>query len=80
MPLKDEKDMGTNKEGSGNNDFCINCYKDGSYVEDVTMDEMIEISIGHIKESGILDGQGVDEEQMREFMGSFYPSLKRWQN
>ena len=50
MPLETEEVMGTNKEGSKNTDYCIYCYKEGNFTEDVTMDEMIEISLKHMKE------------------------------
>ena len=41
MPLTDEI-LGTNADGSKNEDYCIYCYKDGKFLQDCTMDEMIE--------------------------------------
>ena len=40
MPLTDEI-LGTNADGSKNEDYCIYCYKDGKFLQDCTMDEMI---------------------------------------
>ena len=41
MPLTDEV-LGTNADGSKNEDYCMYCYKDGKFLQDCTMDEMIE--------------------------------------
>ena len=41
MPLTDEV-LGTNADGSKNEDYCMYCYKDGKFTQDCTMDEMIE--------------------------------------
>ena len=37
-----KEDYGTNKDGSLNPDFCIDCYQNGEYTEpDITLEEMI---------------------------------------
>ena len=41
MPLSHEV-LGTNADGSKNDDYCIYCYKNGKFLQDCTMDEMIE--------------------------------------
>ena len=41
MPLAQEV-LGTNADGSKNEDYCIYCYKDGKFLQDCTMEEMIE--------------------------------------
>ena len=41
MPLTDEV-LGTNADGSKNEDYCMYCYKDGKFLHECTMDEMIE--------------------------------------
>ena len=41
MPLTDDV-LGTNADGSKNEDYCIYCYKDGKFLQECTMDEMIE--------------------------------------
>ena len=39
------EDYGTNKDGSPNDEFCIDCYQNGEYTEpDITLDEMIELA------------------------------------
>ena len=41
MPLTNEV-LGTNADGSKNEDYCMYCYKDGKFLQDCTMEEMIE--------------------------------------
>ena len=41
MPLTKEI-LGTNVDGNKNEDYCMYCYKDGRFLQDCTMDEMIE--------------------------------------
>ncbi|SFI12226.1 Putative zinc ribbon domain-containing protein [Lachnospiraceae bacterium NLAE-zl-G231] len=78
MPLDSKDVCGTNQDGSINEEYCIYCYKDGAFVDDCTMDEMIEGSVRHMKESGMLKEQNKTEEEAREFMYSIFPELKRW--
>ena len=39
MPLTEEV-LGTNADGSKNEDYCMYCYKDGKFLQDCSMDEM----------------------------------------
>ena len=41
MPLTEDV-LGTNADGSKNEDYCMYCYRDGHFLQDCTMDEMIE--------------------------------------
>ena len=41
MPLTNEM-LGTNADGSPNEDYCIYCYKDGKFTHDMTMEQMID--------------------------------------
>ena len=42
MPLTSDSDCGTNADGSINHDYCRYCYQEGKFLQDCTMDEMIE--------------------------------------
>ena len=41
MPLTPEI-LGTNADGTQNEEYCIYCYKDGAFTGDFTMEEMVE--------------------------------------
>ena len=49
MPLTQET-MGTNADGTKNEDYCIYCYKDGKFAMDCTMEEMIQFCAQFVDE------------------------------
>ena len=72
MPLEQEEHIGTNKDGSRNNDYCVYCFKDGGFVQDMNLDEFIEHSLQFASEVGM------SEEDFRNYCNVKLPSLKRW--
>jgi len=73
MPLVDEALLGTEKEGNKSEDYCTYCYEVGEFKQpNLTVEEMIEICVPHLKEDGMA------EEEARQMLTSFLPSLKRW--
>ncbi|PTO38479.1 transcriptional regulator [Enterococcus mundtii] len=80
MPLDSVEVLGTNKNNSKNEEYCIYCFKEGAFLTDCTMEEMIEESVKHMSESGMLKEQGKTKEEAREFMHQFFPDLKRWKH
>ena len=74
MPIVDEKQFGTNADGSVNKDYCIYCYKDGKFVDDVSLEEYIEMNVKFAAQAQMT------EEQMREHCQKVFPTLKRWKN
>ena len=77
IPLENEEVMGTNQDGGKNRDYCIYCYKDGAFTVDVTMEEMIDISLTHMKKI-FKDDPNFNEQEAVDKMNSFFPELKRW--
>ncbi len=74
MPLTENDQFGTNKDGSRNDDYCIYCYKDGEFIDKVTMEEYIEICSKYGKEADMT------EEEMKAHCQKLFPTLKRWKN
>ena len=72
MPMEDEKVFGTNKDGSKNSDYCIYCYKDGAFIDDVSMEEYIEMNVPFAVQAGMT------EKEMRHHCETVFPTLKRW--
>ena len=73
MPLSDEV-LGTEANGAKNEEYCIYCYKDGSFTGDMTMEEMIEFCIPFTLEAE----PGKTREEAKAEMERFFPMLKRW--
>lgn len=77
MPLTDDN-RGTNADGSRNFDYCIYCYKDGKFTQDMTMEQMIDHCARFTDEINRQSGQNLTQEQAKEMMRQFFPHLKRW--
>ncbi len=78
MPLTDEL-LGTNADGSKNEDYCIYCYKDGKFTQDFNMSQMIEFCAQFNDQMNEASGRALTPEQAKEQMRLFFPHLKRWQ-
>lgn len=76
MPLMNDKDYGTNKDGSKNKEYCEFCYEDGEFKHDCTMEEMIEVCADY---SDQWEPKVTREEAIIQ-MKQFFPTLKRWKN
>jgi hypothetical protein len=77
MPLTAEF-FGTSADGIKNGEYCIYCFKEGAFTQDVTMDEMIEHNLQYLDEFNAVGGTHFTEETAREEMRRFFPTLGRW--
>ena len=74
MPMKKESDLGTNEDGSLNEEYCRFCYDNGKFTDEgITLEEKIEklVKIG-------VSQLGMTEEQARTLAETSLPGLKRW--
>ena len=72
MPIISNEQLGTNKDKSRNEDYCIYCYKDGEFIYKVTMEEYIEMC------SQFGSQAGMTNEEMKKHCKKLFPTLKRW--
>ena len=77
MPLTEEV-LGTNADGSKNEDYCMYCYKDGKFLQECTMDEMIEHCLQFIDEVNKNMPKPMTKDEYKQMMRGFFPMLKRW--
>ena len=77
MPLTPEV-LGTNADGSKNEDYCMYCYKEGRFTSDCTMDEMIEFCSQSVDEVNKNMPKPMTKEEYKEMMRQYFPMLKRW--
>lgn len=78
MPLTKKEDCGTKADGSTDFDYCKFCAKDGKFLQNCTMDEMIDYCATFIDEVNKNLPEPMTAEQYKEWMRSFFPTLKRW--
>ena len=77
MPLTDEV-LGTNADGSKNEEYCMYCYKDGKFTQEYTMDEMIEHCAQFVGDFNEGSGMQLTKEEAIGQMKMYFPHLKRW--
>ena len=54
MPIEKDEIIGTNADGSQNNDYCVYCFKDGKFTDSTsTLEEYIEYSLQFAEQAGI---------------------------
>ena len=78
MPLTRIEDCGKNADGSTNFDYCQYCYKDGKFLQECTMDEMIEHCAQFVDEVNKQMPKPMTKEEYKQMMHGFFPMLKRW--
>ena len=79
MPLSPEV-LGTNADGSKNEEYCVYCYKDGAFTSNCTMDEMIEFCSKFVDEFNKNTGKSLSREQYEAELRKYFPTLKRWKS
>ena len=80
MPLMKDEDFGTNADGSVNQDYCRYCYQNGKFLQDCTMEEMIEHCSQFVDEVNKQMPKSLTREEYKEMMRGYFPQLKRWRN
>jgi len=78
MPLTKDEDCGRNADGSINFDYCRYCYADGKFLQECTMDEMIDHCAQFVDEVNKMIPQPMTKEEYKQMMRGFFPMLKRW--
>lgn len=72
MPIINQDDLGTNADGSQNQDFCKYCYTDGKFVDDVDMNTYIDMCSQYGSQAGMTN------QEMKAYCQKLFPTLKRW--
>lgn len=78
MILEQDSDKGTECDGSKSEEYCSFCYQHGEFVQDITMEEMIELNLRDLDEWNESVGLRLTEQEARAALMEFLPTLKRW--
>lgn len=78
MPMHTADQFGTEKDGSATPDYCSYCYKDGMFLQDCTMDEMIETCVKFMEQYNAASNIPFSKEKAIAQMKAYFPRLKRW--
>ena len=74
MPLTSDDLLGTNKDGSINEDYCKYCYTNGEFIDKVSMNEYILMCSKYGSQAGMTN------EERKAYCEKLFPTLKRWSN
>ena len=77
MPLVDGN-IGTNSDGSKNEDYCCHCYQNGVFLQDFNMNQMIEFCTQFTDQINKETGWNLTPQQAKVQMQQLFPTLKRW--
>ena len=78
MPLTKNEDCGKNADGSTNYEYCQYCYKDGHFMQEMTMEELIEHCSQFVDEVNKLMPEPMTREDYKQMMRGYFPMMKRW--
>lgn len=73
MPMTTPEQYGTEADGTPSKEYCCYCRKNGAFVQDCTMEEMVEFCLQYGPAASM------DKEQARKQMSEYFSTLKRWQ-
>ena len=78
MPLENDEQKGTEKNGRKSGEYCVYCYADGAFTKDMTMEEMIQTNIQFLDQWIESTGVQMTEEEATAQLREYLPTLKRW--
>ena len=74
--MTSEDILGTNADGSKNEEYCSYCFKDGAFTTDLSMDAMVDLCAPYM----VSGTPGMKEADARDSLKKLFPTLKRWQS
>lgn len=80
MPLRFdvEEYLGTNLDNSPSDEFCYYCLKEGKYIVDISMSEMIEIWVKYTDKYNEYSGTRYSPQELKAILYKRLPTLNRW--
>ena len=78
MTLEKDSDKGTESDGSKSAEYCAFCYQHGKFVQDISMEEMVELNLQDLAEWNKSVGLHLTKQEAKMQLMEFLPTLKRW--
>lgn len=78
MTLAKDSDKGTESDGSKSEEYCSFCYRQGKFVQAISMEEMAEHNLQDLDEWNKSVGLHLTKEEAKKLLMEFLPTLKRW--
>ncbi len=77
MPLTQDN-VGTESNGDRSEEYCCYCYKNGAFLNDFNMSQMIEFCAKFTDQINQQAGWNLTPQQAKAQMRQYFPMLKRW--
>ena len=78
MALLQDRDRGTEVDGSRSSSYCAFCYQGGSFTRELTLEEMVESNLQDLEHWNRANGLHLTQEEARQGLKDFLPTLRRW--
>ncbi|WP_279221766.1 zinc ribbon domain-containing protein [Acutalibacter sp. 1XD8-33] len=78
MILVKNSDKGTESNGCKSEEYCAYCYQKGQFVQDFSIEELIEILLRHLDTWNKENHVNFTAQEARAELQQFLPTLKRW--
>ena len=78
MPLTADADCAQEADGTINHDYCKYCYRDGRFLQDLTLEQMIDHCAQFLDEVNKQMPHPLTPEEYRQMLSNLLPQLKRW--
>lgn len=80
MPFPEYTDLfyGTNKDKSRNEMFCFYCFKNGEYIVQITLEQMIGEWVKHVDRYNKYSGTHYTPQEIQTILAKRLPRLHRW--
>ena len=59
-------------------EYCVYCFKEGKFTQNISMEEMIDHNINYLAEFNKDSDKKFTKEEAIEMMKQYFPTLKRW--
>ena len=79
MVLIKDSDKGTESDGRKSEEYCAFCYQQGRFIQDLTIEELIEHNLQDLDNWNQETGLQLTKQEARAELLKFLPTLKRWQ-
>ncbi len=79
MILMKDSDRGTENDGRRSADYCTFCYQQGEFVQDISLEDMVEHNLQDLDSWNQENGMNLTRQEAKAALKSFLPTLKRWQ-
>lgn len=78
MVLIKDSDKGTESDGRKSEEYCAFCYQQGRFIQDLTIEELIEHNLQDLDNWNQETGLQLTKQEARAELLKFLPTLKRW--